>query len=890
MEGTKMKTNLIVFIAGDNDLDTFGSSDIAEMMSVENTGENLTILVQQDQSSVARDATTKRFVIRNGIKEETLALGETNTGDANTLTEFLKWGTTNYPAKRNIVVLWNHGGGTRDEWYEAYHNNATTIESLNRRSIARIPKNNPTLGNQSSFFPQRLRLKNIETFIVEEQLKKGEEIHLPTEVESKSILFDDESKDFLDNIELKKVFEDLGVKIDIIGFDACLMAMMEVAYQLRDYTEFVVGSEELEPGNGWNYRAIIQYLIQNPSASNEAVSKMLVESFMNSYLNQPNLKVSLSAIRTSKLKRVACLMDDFAHAILRKEPELRSRFLPIVDGTQTFDYKNKEQIYRDLTHFVSRTQQSYHEDKEISEKSSTLLEALDGLILINGSRNLNEANGLSVYLPLMNNMSDFAIAIFSALDINDSESAPHWLKLFKQIGNIDSEENDVFGGEARESCPEEELVEMEGEFEFVSDYPPVDSHLKFTDLVPIPIDVNEGLEGTGNAFMISMLGNPKSNYSHSCDNNNLNPKFSRRIVWGKDVGPFGVSGFDLAVDSLEEVMTEVADIYPELHAGLKSSGMLCCRLVRGSNSSISNHSWGTAIDIRINGILDGYGNNSVQYGLTLLAPIFNKHGWFWGATFRKEDGMHFEISKEKILEWYAEGKLLAHSIQKPSTLQTLRLGDRGEGVLNLQYQLNRLGYDLIEDGDFGQGTHFTVVDFQAQHDLIADGIVGKKTREALETLLAQSRSLQKTDHNSETLVLGMENRAVQIVQESLNIHGYALPENGVFDKLMLQAVKDFQENRALEVTGIVTDKVWEFLSVKSKGLGRTKQCVPILELGDANSEVVQIQARMADKGYDGLADGFFGMELEKSIRLLQEDNGLEPTGMIDEATRYLIEE
>jgi hypothetical protein len=81
--------------------------------------------------------------------------------------------------------------------------------------------------------------------------------------------------------------------------------------------------------------------------------------------------------------------------------------------------------------------------------------------------------------------------------------------------------------------------------------------------------------------------------------------------------------------------------------------MLCCRLVRGSATSISNHSWGTAIDLTLNGVLDVQGDDKVQYGLTLIAPLFNRHGWFWGAAFGVEDAMHFEAGKGLVSQWAA---------------------------------------------------------------------------------------------------------------------------------------------------------------------------------------------------------------------------------------------
>lgn len=61
---------------------------------------------------------------------------------------------------------------------------------------------------------------------------------------------DDSSKDFLDNSELQWAFQQAalatGETVDIIGMDACLMAMVEVAYQLRNNATFLVASQEVE--------------------------------------------------------------------------------------------------------------------------------------------------------------------------------------------------------------------------------------------------------------------------------------------------------------------------------------------------------------------------------------------------------------------------------------------------------------------------------------------------------------------------------------------------------------------------------------------------------------------------------------------------------------------
>ncbi|MEN9866806.1 MAG: hypothetical protein RL748_2396 [Pseudomonadota bacterium] len=158
--------------------------------------------------------------------------------------------------------------------------------------------------------------------------------------------------------------------------------------------------------------------------------------------------------------------------------------------------------------------------------------------------------------------------------------------------------------------------------------------------------LNVGLKAVSNAYMLEKLGNPRENYSQQ-DQPVTNPKLKRNIKIDS-VGPFRVNGLAPAVDSLKEVMADIAKMQPDVYRGLKSSGMLVCRNQRGSTTKISNHSWGAAIDLNLYGKLDDRGNNKIQYGLTLIAPIFNKHGWYWGAGFSTEDAMHFECGRDLL--------------------------------------------------------------------------------------------------------------------------------------------------------------------------------------------------------------------------------------------------
>jgi hypothetical protein len=172
-------------------------------------------------------------------------------------------------------------------------------------------------------------------------------------------------------------------------------------------------------------------------------------------------------------------------------------------------------------------------------------------------------------------------------------------------------------------------------------------------LVPKPAadTINTGLVAASNSLMLAAFGQPlvAGNYTSQCQVP-TNAVLRRNLVTDT-VGPFKVTGLLPAVLSLKEVMADIQSAQPQVYAALGTAGMLCCRLVRGSTTSISNHSWGSAIDLTLDGVLDQRGDDLVQFGLTQIAPIFNRHGWYWGAGFPTEDGMHFEGSAAKIAEW-----------------------------------------------------------------------------------------------------------------------------------------------------------------------------------------------------------------------------------------------
>jgi len=166
---------------------------------------------------------------------------------------------------------------------------------------------------------------------------------------------------------------------------------------------------------------------------------------------------------------------------------------------------------------------------------------------------------------------------------------------------------------------------------------------------------NKGITQPRNRTMLEILGQPREGYNTECQGV-TNPRL-KALLETRQIGPIKVTMLKPALDSLERVMNRLKESDPDIYAKVGTAGALCVRFIRGSSTSISNHSWATAIDLTLEGQLDGFADGGTQFGLLILAEYFNEEGWFWGAAYNREDSMHFEVGEETLRKWQEEGKL-----------------------------------------------------------------------------------------------------------------------------------------------------------------------------------------------------------------------------------------
>ncbi|MBN1381575.1 MAG: hypothetical protein JXA41_07860 [Deltaproteobacteria bacterium] len=259
--GSKAKWTVMVYIAGDNNLDGAALWDIKEMAQAGST-KDVNILVQLDR---AADRKTRRFLITKGggyDRDCIETLGETNSGDPKVLEDFLAWSIERYPAERFFLILWNHGGG----WWEE------------EKIRAKVSKGGASCRRRSTSHGNLFKHDAVAL----------EQTAAPGQATLRNICYDDTSAgDALDNKELKDVLARIcaviGKKIDILGMDACLMTMLEVAWQLKDSVEIIIGSEIEEPCDGWPYTDILNFLTAYPRRKTHIIAKEVVRQYIASY-------------------------------------------------------------------------------------------------------------------------------------------------------------------------------------------------------------------------------------------------------------------------------------------------------------------------------------------------------------------------------------------------------------------------------------------------------------------------------------------------------------------------------------------------------------------------------------------------------------------------------
>lgn len=188
--------------------------------------------------------------------------------------------------------------------------------------------------------------------------------------------------------------------LEFIGFDSCLMASVEIASLLSPFGRYLIASQELEPGYGWDYRAWLSSLAQNPGMDGRALGQVITDSFIQYYddngLNDAAL--ALSVVDMSRIQALVQALEAFAASAgttaqpnFQQLARMRSNTKEFA-GSPRVDQNQYGLI--DIGDFAQRISATN------PAESAAMTSALQQTVLYNKKNATVEiANGLSIYLP-----------------------------------------------------------------------------------------------------------------------------------------------------------------------------------------------------------------------------------------------------------------------------------------------------------------------------------------------------------------------------------------------------------------------------------------------------------------------------------------------------------
>jgi len=125
--------------------------------------------------------------------------------------------------------------------------------------------------------------------------------------------------DILELNELKEVLDASKSSFDMIGMDACLMANYSVAETVKDYATYLLASEELEPGHGWQYTDVITAMGQQQDKDMVTIGKKIIDSFVDSSEHKDTNEKTLSLIDLRKIEAISKNFDTLNDSLVYSE-------------------------------------------------------------------------------------------------------------------------------------------------------------------------------------------------------------------------------------------------------------------------------------------------------------------------------------------------------------------------------------------------------------------------------------------------------------------------------------------------------------------------------------------------------------------------------------------
>ena len=233
------------------------------------------------------------------------------------------------------------------------------------------------------------------------------------------------------NSALSAVYANMEDKFEFIGFDCCLMGTLETANMLATYARYFYGSQETEPGSGWDYTSIANFLAENTGADGGELGKIITDSFYDecAQADQEN-ECTFTIVDLEKLDDFTVAFNDFSKNLYESANSNLAGIVRSINSADNFGGNNKAEGYTNMVDIGG----IINNCSDYADGSAALSSLADCIVYNKNGSNHSNASGLSIYFPLKVEGSN-ELGIFSGVC-----PSPYYLSLVDMIAKGYSED------------------------------------------------------------------------------------------------------------------------------------------------------------------------------------------------------------------------------------------------------------------------------------------------------------------------------------------------------------------------------------------------------------------------------------------------------------------
>lgn len=189
-------------------------------------------------------------------------------------------------------------------------------------------------------------------------------------------------------------------KFELVGFDACLMGNIETATGLKDYASYMVASEELEPGHGWDYTSALQALNKKPASTGAEFGKAIADGYKNQATAEGTAsQITLSVVNLAKISSVNTALENFINKASKdiKNPE---RITSVSKARIKAEDYGDAGAHGGTTDMADIYDIAYNLTSNYPAEANQLMKSIKECITYKVTSDVKpNANGLSIYFP-----------------------------------------------------------------------------------------------------------------------------------------------------------------------------------------------------------------------------------------------------------------------------------------------------------------------------------------------------------------------------------------------------------------------------------------------------------------------------------------------------------